>query len=375
MNKSFQTEKLYDEDVMCRVFSAKVLRCEEKNGKYEVVFNRTAFFPEGGGQPADTGAAGIADVSDVQEKAGEIVHTLSRPVPVGSAVLCGVNWSRRFRHMQQHTGEHIVSGIANRLFGADNVGFHMGEAFLTVDWNVPLDAGQLATVERLANETVWRNLPVLTEYPKPERFAAMKYRSKKELSGPVRIVSIPGCDVCACCGTHVPFTGEVGAVKIISAQNYKGGTRISLVCGAQAMEDYAEKLRNVTAVSGLFSAKPEEIGPAAERLLRENAELQRRLSELQAEVFEQKAAAVSENCGDICTFEKSLSPDDLRRFALLLAKRCRGKSRAGHPPVWKRAERGTFRQGRRFGGAHSGFGKGFARSRGKLFPEPWISSQ
>ena len=322
------TEKLYYQNVYRKTFAARVLRCEPKDGKWLTVLDRTAFYPEGGGQPADTGVLNLVNVLDVHERGGEIVHTTDRPLPVGSVVTGGVNWARRFRLMQQHTGEHIVSGLANRLFGVDNVGFHMGEKALTVDWNGQLDENQLELVERLANEAVYRNLPVHAAFPSAEELRTLSYRSKKELTGAVRIVTIPGYDVCACCGTHVAFTGEIGAVKLLGSQNYKGGTRISMACGAQAMDDFSGKQKSVAAVSALFSAKPEEIAAAAEHLLRENADLKRQLSETRGRLLEGRAASVPENCGSVCMFEDGLSPDDLRRYALLLAQRCGGTAAA-----------------------------------------------
>ena len=318
------TGKLYDSDAYRKTFAAHVLRCEPENGKWLVVLNRTAFYPEGGGQPADTGVLNLVNVLDVQEHGDEIVHTTDRPLPVGSAVTGGINWPHRFRLMQQHTGEHIVSGIAHRLFGVDNVGFHMGEQAITVDWNGKIDENGLELIERFANEAVYRNVPVRAYYPSTEELHSLAYRSKKELTGAVRIVTIPGYDVCACCGTHVAFTGEIGAIKLLSSQNYKGGTRITMACGAQAMEDYGGKQKSVTAVSALLSAKPEEIADAADHLLRENDDLKRQLSEARDHLLEMKAASIPENRGNVCMFENSLSPDDLRRYALLLAQRCGG---------------------------------------------------
>ncbi len=318
------TEKLYDEDAYRRTFFAHVTQCLKKDGKYLVSLDRTAFYPEGGGQPSDTGVLNFVNVLGVHEKSGEIFHTTDKPLPAGAAVTGGVNWSRRFRLMQQHTGEHIVSGIAHRLFGGDNVGFHMGEEFLTVDWSRPLDADQLATVERLANEAVTKNLPVRAEYPPREALSRLNYRSKKELTGAVRIVTVPGYDVCACCGTHVAHTGEIGAIKVVGSQNYKGGTRFFLVCGAQALEDYGEKLKSVAAVSSLLSAKPEEIARAVKRLLDENAEQKHGLSALLEKFLAGKAASVPANRGDVYACEEGLSPEALRRYALLLAERCGG---------------------------------------------------
>lgn len=333
------TEKLYDGDAYRRTFAARVLKCEPKENCWLIVLDRTAFYPEGGGQPADAGVLNLVNVLDVQERGDEIVHTTDRPLPVGSAVTGGVNWARRFRLMQQHTGEHIVSGVAHRLFGVDNVGFHMSERFLTVDWNGRLEADQLRLIERLANGAVYRNVPVKTEYPSPEKLEALSYRSKKKLTGAVRIVTVEGYDVCACCGTHVARTGEIGAVKLLGSQNYKGGTRITMACGSQAMEDYGEKQENVSAVSALLSAKPEEIAAATERLLQENADLKRSLAEACSVVLEQKAAGFPENSGNLCVFDDGLSPDDLRRYVLLLAKRCGGTAGAfsGEEGSWRYA--------------------------------------
>ena len=317
-----ETEKLYDLDPNVRTFRARVLECTPKVGTYEIMLDRTAFYPEGGGQPADRGVLNFSNVLDVQEREGKIIHTADRPLPVGATVSGGVDWPRRFALMQQHSGEHIVSGLAHRLFGLDNVGFHMGAAALTVDLNGELSEDRVALLERLANEAVWKNAAVRVSYPSPGELERIPYRSKKKLTGAVRIVEIPGFDICACCGTHVARTGEIGAVKLLSAQRYKGGTRLTIVCGSQALRDYGEKLRGVAEVSALLSAKPEEIGRAAERVLSENEELRRRASGLQTEVFRLKAQALPESCGSLLRFEKNLAPDDLRRFALILSERC-----------------------------------------------------
>lgn len=316
------TEKLYYQNSYIKTFSAHVTGCVPVGENFAVILDRTAFYPEGGGQPSDTGVLNLTNVLDVQERDGEIIHITDAPIQPESRVTGGLNWARRFRLMQQHTGEHMVSGIANRLFHADNVGFHMSEKFLTVDWNVRLDNSQVAVVERLANDSIYRNLPVTASFVTEQELKSTEYRSKKELQGPVRLVRIPSCDICACCGTHVTSTGEVGAVKILTVQNYKGGTRITLACGAQAMDDYSVKQNSVAALSNLLSAKSEDVVPAAEHLLRENAELKQELSELRMSVFELKASAIPEGQGTVCTFENGLSPDDLRRFALILSERC-----------------------------------------------------
>ncbi|HEX3040209.1 MAG TPA: alanyl-tRNA editing protein, partial [Caproiciproducens sp.] len=254
-----ETEKLFYEDSYLRTFTAKVLECSKQDEHYAVVLNRTAFFPEGGGQPADIGVLNTVNVLDVQEHEGKIVHTTDRPLPVGMSVTGGINWPHRFDLMQQHSGEHIVSGIVHRLFGLENVGFHMGAKAVTVDFNGEISEDGLVLVESLSNTAIYRNLPIFAEYPSPEKLDSLEYRCKKELSGKIRIVTVPEYDVCACCGTHVARTGEVGAIKLLSSQRYKGGTRVTLMIGGRALADYNEKAQSVNAVSVLLSAKPEEI--------------------------------------------------------------------------------------------------------------------
>lgn len=319
-----ETEKLFYQNTYLRTFTAKVVGCEKQDKNYHIVLDRTAFYPEGGGQPADTGVINTVNVLDVHEKGGVIVHKTDKPLPVGAAVTCGINWPRRFSLMQQHSGEHIVSGIVHRFYKLDNVGFHMGAKAITVDFNGELGESDLSLVERLANEAVYRNIGIKTEYPSAEELEILNYRSKKELSGKVRIVTIPGYDVCACCGTHVARTGEIGVIKILSAQRYKGGTRVSMLCGGRAVADYAEKEKSVGAVSVLLSAKPEEIGQAVERVLEENAALKQQLTEIRNQMFEKRAESVQEGTKNLCLFEKDLAPNDLRTFCLLLCARCTG---------------------------------------------------
>jgi alanyl-tRNA synthetase len=317
-----ETIKLFYEDPYQRTFFARVLSCEPKDGGYSVLLDRTAFYPEGGGQPSDTGVLNFANVTEVREKGGEIYHRTDRELPVGALVAGGINWPLRFARMQQHTGEHIVSGIAHRFFGVDNVGFHMGDSFLTVDWSGELTADQLALIETLANEAVYRNVSVAAEYPPPEVLSGLDYRSKKELTGAVRIVTVPGYDVCACCGTHVSHTGEIGAVKILTSQRYKGGTRITMTCGSQAMADYGERLRRTQEISALLSAKPEEISDYVKQTLNEMTLLKRRISDLQEKMLELQIGSAPEHCGKVCRFFEDLPPELLRKAVLKLAERC-----------------------------------------------------
>ena len=332
------TEKLYENDPYLRTFTARVTGCAQIIDGWRVTLDRTAFYPEGGGQPADTGALGGARVLDVHEREGEVWHMTDRPLTPGEEVAGEIDWPQRFSRMQQHTGEHIVSGLLHRLYGVDNVGFHMGRDAVTIDLSAELSADQLARAERLANEAIWADLPVEVRYPAPEELAALDYRSKKELTGRVRIVTVPGCDVCACCGTHVATAGQVGAVKLLDAQRYKGGVRVWLLCGDRALEDYGERNRQVRRLSELLSAKPEEVVPAVERLLAGQEAQKQRFAALQTELFALKAREIEEGATLALCFEEGLAPPELRRLCLALMERCRvAAALSGEGERWRYA--------------------------------------
>ncbi len=319
-----KTRKLFYENSYQKTFAAKVLDCRKQEDCFSVILDRTAFYPEGGGQPADIGVLNTVNVLDVQEKDGVIMHMTDRALEPGMAVTGGINWTNRFLLMQQHSGEHIVSGIVHRLLGFDNVGFHMGSKAVTVDFNGELNEDHMATVELLANTAVFQNIPICTEYPAPEKLAALNYRSKKELSGDVRIVTVKDYDVCACCGLHVERTGEIGAIKLLSSQRYKGGTRVALLIGSRALRDYGEKAESVSKISALLSAKPEEVVKATERLLTENNLLKQQMILMRNQLFQLKASAIEEKTKNVCLFESDLGPNELRDFCLLLSERCVG---------------------------------------------------
>lgn len=244
------------------------------------MLDRTAFFPEGGGQPADNGFIGGAKVFDVHEKGGEVVHCCSEKCPVGAELECRIDYERRFDHMQQHTGEHIFSGFVHSVCGFENVGFHMGESSVTVDFNGVVSPEELRRIERLANEAIYKNIYVETLLPSTEELENYSYRSKKELQGQVRLVRIEGVDLCACCGTHVSRTGEVGMIKAVASAHYKSGVRIALLIGRRALADYGEKNDSVYAISNLLCAKTEEVAPAVERLREQLKTAQYEYSEL-----------------------------------------------------------------------------------------------
>ncbi len=317
------TKKLYYDDVSCAQFCARVLSCVPDGAHFAVTLDATAFYPEGGGQPADRGALGGARVLDAHEKDGVIIHTVTAPLRVGELVQGDVDQMRRIDHMQQHTGEHIVSGIVHAQFGYDNVGFHIGEDIVTVDFSGPLTWAELREVERSANWVVWQNVPVTVEWPSPEELAKLSYRSKKELTGPVRIVRVGDTDTCACCGTHVRFCGQVGCIKIIGAESYKGGTRVTMLCGMRAFRDYCRKFEGALAVSQSLSANINDIDAAVERLKAENASLKAGRAALENRLFAAEADA-RRGGENAIVFIDGLSSDSLRRLCLALMEACPG---------------------------------------------------
>lgn len=318
-------EKLYYEKPYVKTFEAKVLDCRPgKDGLYEVVVDRTAFYPEGGGQPADMGKLGEAAVLDVREKAEGIVHITDRQVLNGSTVTGIIDWERRFSHMQNHSGEHLLSGIVHKHYGFDNVGFHIGKDEITVDFNGVLSWDQVEAVEMEVNELIWENISIQESYPSKEELSVLDYRSKKELSGQVRIIEIPGGDVCACCGTHVITTGEIGIVKVTGLMNYKGGVRISMLCGKMALKDYRKKQKSVTGISVLLSARPDEILGAVDKMKEEGLKKEIRINQLSKELLEKKVMEYPVSDEPLLIFENGLALTELRQFCTMLYEENKG---------------------------------------------------
>lgn len=318
--------KLYYDSAYIKEFEAQVLSCQEGKKGWEIILSATAFYPEGGGQPADTGILGNVRVTDVHEKDGQVVHYTDGPLPVGEMVRGVIDWDRRFQHMQEHSGEHLVSGLIHQRFGYDNVGFHMGTDEVTIDFNGVLEWGDLMAIEEKANGMIWENLEISAVYPEKDELDAMEYRSKKELTGAVRIVSIPGGDVCACCGTHVERTGEIGLVKFLSMIHYKGGVRISLLCGKRAVEDYERKRDQVQKISVLLSARPGEISRAVEKLKDEEAKLQEKLVAAYDKLIASEVRDIKEGDGDIFILEPDFEAIQLRHLVNRLLEEKKGRT-------------------------------------------------
>ncbi len=320
------TKKLYYEDSHQDSCHAMVLSCEwnEKKKCFEIVLDQTIFFPEGGGQYADTGVLGDANVLDVQEKEDVIFHYTDKELKAGTEVVGTINYAERFSKMQQHTGEHIVSGIVHRTFGYDNVGFHLGQELVTMDFNGTFTPEQLSQVEYEANEAVVKNLPIVVTYPSKEELDRLDYRSKKELTGQVRIVEIPGYDVCACCAPHVKLTGEIGIIRLIDAVKYKGGTRVTMVCGFRALKDCRMKEDNIREISHLLSSKPEESAQAVHRLQDEARMWKDKLVHSQSRAMEQILDNLPENVENYVIFEEDVDKNVARRFVDEGKGRCHG---------------------------------------------------
>lgn len=318
-----EVRKLYYEDCHLQTFSATVTSCRQTDKGWAVTLDATAFYPEGGGQACDLGTLGNARVTDVREQEDQVIHLCDRPFTVGEQVTGNIDWQRRFDLMQQHTGEHIVSGIIHRLFGYHNVGFHMGADVVTIDFDGPISPDSLAQIEKEANWAVWQNLPVNCWYPSPEELPNVTYRSKRALPWPVRIVNIPGFDTCACCGVHVAATGETGLIKLFSCVKFHDGVRIEMACGGRALDLLSRIYEQNRLVSQAFSAKILETGAAAQRMNDALAAEKFRAAGLEKKVF---AAIADGYIGkeNVLHFESDLSPAGVRELSDAISLKCSG---------------------------------------------------
>lgn len=316
------TEKLYETNSHMDKFNATVLSCEKSNNGYMIVLDKTAFFPEGGGQSADTGYLDKAAVTDVQIKNGIIVHYTDLPLTTGTSVNGRIDWKQRFIRMQNHSGEHIVSGIIHKKYGFNNVGFHMGNEDITLDIDGVLDREQLDEIEYEANLAVSKNIIVKTEYPSPEKLSALDYRSKLDIAENVRIVTIDGYDMCACCAPHVKATGEIGIIKLLDFIHYKNGLRIHMLCGFSALADYKTKYRNNLEISNMLSSKRDETANAVARLLDENAKLKQEIHSLKKNYIKYKCACIEPTDNNICVFEENMDMNTLREYANEIIQKC-----------------------------------------------------
>ncbi len=310
-------ERLYYKDAYMREFVSKVISCEEDKKGYAVILENTAFYPEGGGQPCDLGTLNGINVTYVGEKGDDVIHYTDKPIASGTEVKGIIDWERRFDLMQQHSAEHIVSGMFHESFGCNNVGFHMGKDMITLDLDKEITWEQVQEIEARANKYVWENVECVTLYPSEEEREHMDYRSKKPLKGIVRLISFPGADMCACCGTHVKRSGELGIIKMFSCQKFHQGVRIEMLCGGRALEHINLQLEQNKAVSNLLSAKVGETSRAVDRLLNENQSMKAALIGFEKEKL---ASLAEKHRGEntVLIREEGLSPDSVRNLANML---------------------------------------------------------
>lgn len=318
-----QTRKLYYEDSHLAEFTATVLNCVQTEKGWEILLDATCFYPEGGGQACDLGTLGDAHVLDVQEWDEAVVHLCDAPLAVGSTVTGKIDWQRRFDLMQQHSGEHILSGLIHAKFGYHNVGFHIGAQVMEVDFDGPIALEALAQLERQANEAIWQDLPVQCDYPAAEVLPTIPYRSKKALEYPVRIVTFPGYDICACCGVHVKHTGQVGIIKVLSCVKFHQGVRLQMVCGDRAYTYLSQIFEQNRQVSQLFSAKMPETAEAARRFSQQLAEEKFRATGLQKRLLSFLAAGYK-GVENVLHFEEALAPNQVRELCDAISKVCTG---------------------------------------------------
>ena len=317
------TQKIYELQGDAYQLDACVTACTKVDGGFEIILDKTIFFPGGGGQEADSGTLAGIKVIAMSERVGDIIHLLPQPLEVGQRIECRLDTELRLRRMQNHGGEHIVSGIVNRKYGFNNVGFHMGEDDITIDFDGVLDRAQLCEIEQLANMAIIEDRPINVFFPSPEQLEKLEYRSKKELSGRVRIVEIDGFDRCACCAPHLPRTGMVGIIKILDFIHYKGGIRVHLLCGLDALEDYHRRYTATADISTLLSAPQGDVASAVARLHEENGQLRGEIGELRRKLLTLRADAVAATEGNICIFEDT-DANGMRHLFNLCVEKCGG---------------------------------------------------
>ncbi len=315
------TEKLFYEDSHLKEFDATVISCRPDGEKYRVVLDRTAFFPEGGGQYADTGMLDDVQVLDVREKDDIVYHVTAQALEEGKKVHGSIRWEERFEKMQQHSGEHIISGIVHERFGYNNVGFHLGSDYCTMDFDGPITKEQLKEIELKANRAVFENIDIVVSYPSKEELKELDYRSKIEIEGQVRIVTVPGYDVCACCAPHVKKTGEIGLIKLVNMANYKGGERITMLCGYRALRDYDWKDENSKAISAALCAKEPEIYRAVEHMKAEQASLKGKIASLSQKLLAYKAQEIDVTEDVVTVFDREISGNGPRELMNQLLNR------------------------------------------------------
>ncbi|MCR5416451.1 MAG: hypothetical protein K6E79_06625 [Pseudobutyrivibrio sp.] len=323
-----QTVALYDNDAFLKEFSSRVISCQEvmveERKLYKVVLEQTAFFPEQGGQTSDIGYLDNTAVVDVQIENGIIYHYCVSGFLSGEIVHGEIDWNHRFGNMQQHTGEHIFTGIAHNLYGAENVGFHLSDNTVTLDLNIELSPEQVREIELLANKTIARDVVVKAYYPDPVLLPAIEYRSKKEIEGAVRLVEIEGTDICACCAPHVKTTGQVGMLKVVSFNKYKGGTRVYIMCGLRALDDYNRRMDILAASYQLLNCQEDQLPSKISKLMDDNKQLKYEISSIKSDMLMNRIYGFPSDLVDVTIFSEDLDAKTMRDGVNALVERHTG---------------------------------------------------
>jgi alanyl-tRNA synthetase len=323
------TKKLYYEDAYATAFNAKVLSCTEKKSAkhqdpsvrlYDVILDQTLFFPEEGGQSPDQGVLDRIPVVDVQISGGVIRHTVAQPIEEGKEVGGVIEWEHRFSNMQQHSGEHIFSGLVHGKFGYDNVGFHLSDREVTMDFSGPIREDEIREIERRANEVIFSNIETQILYPTKEEEKEIAYRSKIEIEGQTRLVIFPGVDVCACCAPHVRRTGEIGILKAVGLQNYKGGVRVSILCGRRALQRFVSDQDILAKTSNYLTTSFESVYDSVVKLKEENARQKAALQKAAACEMKQMIEAVPADRKNVCLFTEGADAKAMRDAVNLLVQ-------------------------------------------------------
>ncbi len=319
------TKKLYDINAYETIFEAKVVSCVEKEDKlFEVILDQTLFFPEEGGQTPDKGTLNGIEVLDVQIKNDVITHTLAQSLKEGETIKGEIDWQHRFFNMQQHSGEHIFSGLAYKKFGYHNVGFHLSNQIVTMDFDGTFTEEELKEMEWAVNEAIVANVEIKTGYPSKEELANLEYRSKIEIDGDIRIVEIPGYDMCACCAPHVHRTGEIGIFKIQSAQNHRGGMRISFLCGFRALEEYRKKSKIISELTGILTTNQETLAENVVKLKGQAQSLKTKLDIAKQTILENKIETIPTEQKDVLLFERDIDTPVMRNIVNKLVEKHEG---------------------------------------------------
>ncbi len=319
-----KTTKLYYEDAYIKKFSAAVMSVIERGDKYAVILDKTAFFPEEGGQSSDKGTIGGISVVGVYEKDGIIEHITEKPLATGITVECVIDFDERFEKMQLHTAEHIVSGVFHSLFGLENVGFHLGDDVVTLDINGVLSREELNRAEELANKAVFENIPVTVIYPTSEELVSLEYRSKLDITENVRIVNIGKYDSCACCAPHVAYTGEIGIIKLLDFMKHRGGTRITMLAGARALLDYREKYKNILAISAMLSIPQHETADGLSVYMKNTVQTEQNLKSALLKIAELEAEKTEKTDGNHVRLLHGVGIAEAREFVNIALKKIGG---------------------------------------------------